>query len=170
VVVYRCTFDRFGFCDFTPLNSPRRDRWRKARDAYRRLWLSDLAGYAIEKPAARPSLSVLTDDERELFEGIRRVVEAAEHGTALIDRLLELILNPSAAPAALGETNNELNELDRRIEQLGFHFTPLNPVTRMFIFAKENLVGTDPAALASQMKTHYQVLGNRCRALAEFYC
>ncbi len=78
--------------------------------------------------------------------------------------------NDTRAPAAaLAKVNQGLAELDRQIEQTGFHYAPLNPVFRMFIFAKENIVGSDAISLASQMRTNYQVLSDRCRSLGAYY-
>jgi hypothetical protein len=39
----------------------------------------------------------------------------------------------------------------------------------MFIFAKENLKGTDPLDLASQMNRAYQDLERRCVRFGSFY-
>jgi len=62
-----------------------------------------------------------------------------------------------------------LTELDRHIEELGFHHNALGPLTRMFVFAKENLSGSDPLMLASQMDRVYQDLERRCRKFQGYY-
>ena len=69
----------------------------------------------------------------------------------------------------LGEISSEMLEVDRKIEELGFQYPPLGPITRMFVFGKENLSGTDPLQLASQMKSVYQDLKRRCMKLVNYY-
>jgi hypothetical protein len=65
--------------------------------------------------------------------------------------------------------NREISELDRLIEQLGLTYGPLGALTRMFVFSKENLQGSDPLELASQMKSIYQDLERRCQKFAAYY-
>ena len=62
-----------------------------------------------------------------------------------------------------------LTENDRKIEQLGFHNTPLGPLTRMFIFAKENISGSEALSLASQMGGIYEDLYRRGHKFAAYF-
>jgi ADP-heptose:LPS heptosyltransferase len=169
VIVYRSCFDEHGFCNFSPLNSPRHDRWRKMREAYRKLWLSNLGSYDIPCNPVREKLTVLSEDEKDLFQGLELVTAQAQEGMRLIDELAALIKDVRAPAAELGRVNQALAELDRQIEQTGFHYAPLNPVSRMFIFGKENIVGSDALSLASQMRTNYQALNERCKSLGAYY-
>jgi hypothetical protein len=75
----------------------------------------------------------------------------------------------SSPAAQLGAVNKALTELDRDIEELGFHYGPLGPLARMFVFAKENLQGSDALDLASQMNRVYQDLERRCRKFETYY-
>lgn len=165
VILYRSQFDANGFCDLQPLNSSRFDGWKKYRDAYRNLWLSELGGLQVAEPSGRrPALAQLDEN----IKGLSEVAQCAERGQALIERLMGLISDPRASANSLGDVNQHLNELDRKIEGLGFTEPPLGPVTRMFIFAKENLEGSDPLALASQMGRAYGDLARRAHRLGSF--
>ncbi|NLF24992.1 MAG: glycosyltransferase family 9 protein [Deltaproteobacteria bacterium] len=170
IIVYRSCFDQYGFCNFEALNSQRFDRWRKVRNAYRKVWLKDLAGYEVPMSEAADSpLEVLSDDEKLMFEGLDQVLAQAQEGIKLIQNLTQLVGDPYSSTTALRDVNKRLSELDREIEQTGFHYAPLNPVTRMFLFAKENIVGTEALSLASQMGGNYQRLEERCKMLAGYY-
>ncbi|RMG44892.1 MAG: glycosyltransferase family 9 protein [Candidatus Dadabacteria bacterium] len=166
VIVYRSFFDQFGFCDLESINTSAGDPWQRYRNAYRKLWLDDLGGFPIEQEN-KPETKILQVAEE--FPGINEITSRAEKGRALIDRLLELIRDTSSEPRLLGQVSEKLSELDREIEQIGYHFAPLGPLTRMFIFAKENLSGTDAAGLASQMGRVYDDLKRRSRKLVEYY-
>ncbi|MGI6524381.1 MAG: glycosyltransferase family 9 protein [Bdellovibrionota bacterium] len=162
VVVYRSAFDKFGFCNFIPLTSDENDPWRVYRDAYRDVWLDDLAGYdlSIKEPSA---------DDIAKIEGLGNVLEGARKGVSLIDELCLLVKDTNSSAAELGRVNKALVELDREIEQTGYHYPYLGPLTRLFIFDKENITGTDALLLASQMRVHYQALERRGKKLAFCY-
>lgn len=168
VVVYRSYFDEHGFCDLMPLNSDASDRWRNFRRAYRSMWLDDLGGFDPGKPAlnGKPSALKVRD---EALDGLEMVVAGAQEGRRLIGELIRLINDLRAPASELGAVNAKLSELDRHIEQIGFHHQPLGPVTRMFVFAKENIVGTEALDLASQMEVIYGDLERRCRKLGIYY-
>ncbi len=167
VIVYRSAFDQWGFCDLMPLNSTAYDPWKKYRDAYRKVWLDDLAGFHAESAALQRPTSLKVHDEA--VEGLGAVLDMAKQGEMLIQELVKLIRNPQASGQALGMVNGKLNELDRKIEQIGFHQPPLGPLTRMFIFAKENLLGTEALDLASQMQRVYADLIRRGSKLTSYY-
>lgn len=166
MIVYRTFFDRFGFYDLQPLTDPRSDSWRFFRDAYRRLWLDELAGFV--EPAKAQSSNRLRLSPEEI-PGLTDVMRAAERGRELIQELMALIDDPFASGSALGQTNAAISELDREIEGLGFHYSPLGPVTRMFVFARENLAGSEARDLASQMQVVYEDLKRRCEKLSAYF-
>lgn len=172
VVVYKSFFDDFGFCDLKTLNGSDQDPLVPYRRAYRALWLEDLGGYDVSMLRAQSenssSLRVIPTVPAEASAGLDRVIAGAEEGERLIRRLVELIENVRAPAADLGKVNSALSELDRSIEQIGFHNGPLGPLTRMFVFAKENIAGTDARELASQMSRIYQDLGRRARKFGEY--
>jgi ADP-heptose:LPS heptosyltransferase len=168
VIVYRSCFDQRGFCDMTPINQVGGDAYARYRSAYRKLWLDDLGGYEVAsslKPEARASLRVVEPH----IEGLVEVAACAEKGQQLIRELVYLVKDISSPAAKLGMINKEISELDRHIEELGFHYGSLGPISRMFIFAKENLQGSDPLDLASQMERVYQDLERRCRKFERYY-
>jgi ADP-heptose:LPS heptosyltransferase len=169
VMVYRSVFDQYGFCDLKPINSPSGDSFSRYRDAYRKLWLEDLGGYDIgigadQKPK-RSALSVLDPG----IDGLQEIASCAEKGQQLIGRLKQLILDVRAPGAELRRVNADLAELDRSIEELGFNYDPIGSLAKMFLFAKENLAGSDPLSLASQMESIYGDLGRRCEKFNNFY-
>jgi ADP-heptose:LPS heptosyltransferase len=165
VIVYRSYFDQFGFCDLQPLNSPEFDPYFKYRSAYRKVWLNDLAEFELPADARASALNVMGSD----IEGLNEVVQMAEQGTKLIAELSHLIQDVHSPTQKLGAVNTQITELDRRIEQVGFHYAPLGPATRMFCFAKENISGSDALTLASQMKTVYSDLARRSKKLSAYY-
>jgi ADP-heptose:LPS heptosyltransferase len=169
VVVYRSVFDSLGFCDLVPINSTEGDSFTRHRTAYRKLWLSDLGGLPVESrtntPPRRSALGVVDAG----LEGLTEIAQCAGRGQKLMQQLRELILDVRAPAAALQTINTEIVNLDRNIEELGLHFGPLGPMTKMFLFAKENLKGSDPLDLASQMDSVYRDLGRRCEKFAQFY-
>ncbi len=166
VIVYNSTFDKYGFMDLQPINGGR-DTYAPYRAAYRRLWLEDLAGFTEEKPnsSSPRTLSVV----HEPIEGLHDVIQYAEEGKRLIQQLIRLVEDPYASGKELGSVNSEITEIDRKIEEKGFQIAPLAPVTRMFVFAKENISGSDALVLASQMGTVYEDLARRGRKLGEYY-
>jgi ADP-heptose:LPS heptosyltransferase len=167
VVVYRSVFDKHGFCDLVPINGDSQDPLAKYRDAYRKLWLDELGGLeAIENNGGRKSSLTILEPE---ISGLREVVECAERGHLLIERLVKLVRDTRAPAVQLGQVNSDLSELDRTIEELGFHHSQLGPLTRMFVFAKEHLSGTDALDLASQMDRVYQDLSRRCSKLGIYH-
>jgi hypothetical protein len=164
-ILYRSCFDQFGFYDLQPLNSDAADPLRKYRAAYRKLWIEELAGYSFPQEVRGSSLNVLPQS----IAGLDQVAQLAREGVVLIERLVDQIRDPSVSGQQLSATNNSLSELDRKIEQTGFHFSPLGPITRMFCFAKENIQGTDAMVLASQMRGIYDDLLRRSQKLASYY-
>ncbi len=166
VIVYRSCFDELGFCDLTPINQPGKDAFMRYRSAYRKLWLDELGGY--EMPVGATAESALKIVEPHV-EGLKKIADCAEKGQGLITELVRLVQDVSAPAVQLGTVNKALSELDRDIEELGFHYGSLGPLSRMFVFAKENLQGTDALDLASQMKRVYQDLERRCRKFETYY-
>jgi ADP-heptose:LPS heptosyltransferase len=169
VVVYRSVFDSLGFCDLVPINSQAGDSFTKHRTAYRKLWLSDLGGLHVDSESTsslkRNALGVVDSG----LEGLAEIAQCAQRGQQLMGHLRSLILDLKAPAAALQKVNTEISDLDRNIEELGLHFGPLGPLMKMFLFAKENLKGSDPLDLASQMDSVYRDLGRRCEKFARYY-
>lgn len=167
LVVSRTFFDPYGFYDMQALHPTPYDGWVQYRAAYRKMWLDDLGGYEIPVQSSAPKrgLNVVND----AFDGLQGVIECAEQGSRLLTELERVIRDVKAPGAAFGQLNQQISELDRRIEEIGFHHAPLGPLTRMFVFAKENLSGTDALDLASQMNRIYEALGRRGRKLGFYY-
>jgi ADP-heptose:LPS heptosyltransferase len=166
VIVYRSCFDERGFCDLTPINQPSSDLFTRYRSAYRKLWLDELGGYeASVEPKGSSALKIVEPH----VQGIEKIVACAEKGQGLINELVRLVRDVSSPAMQLGVINKALSELDRDIEELGFHYGSLGPLSRMFVFAKENLQGSDALDLASQMNRVYQDLERRCRKFETYY-
>jgi ADP-heptose:LPS heptosyltransferase len=164
-IVYRSYFDEHGFCDLEPLNGNNSSELNAYRSAYRELWLDELAGVSISKNKKSNSTLKIAKE----IDGIDRIVDVANQGAQLIDRLVGAISDTSVSAKVLTEINDNLTENDRIIEDLGFNYPHLGPLSRMFIFAKENISGTDALELASQMKEHYCALSRRGKKLSGYY-
>ena len=147
------------------MSSDKHDLYRHYRAAYRKLWLDDLGGIAIPHTSKSKGLSVLNSD----LSGLDKLVAAAEKGNQHIAELARLIRDVTSPPQRLGAVHNELVEIDRELEELGFHYGHLGPMARMFVFAKENLSGTEALELASQMGGIYSDLIRRCEKLSNYY-
>jgi hypothetical protein len=165
VIVYRSEFDSFGFCDLVPINGPSGDPFIRYRKAYRKLWLDDIGGFEVEAPRPKTSLAVVGEG----VDGLSDVKECAERGQHLMDALSAIVRDASTTAMQFKRINEDIAELDRLIEELGLTHGPLGALTRMFVFSKENLQGSDPLDLASQMKSIYQDLERRCQKFAAYY-
>jgi len=167
VRVYRSYFDQNGFYDMQSLNSNSGDFYERYRRAYRQVWLDDLGGFnQAETKEKRNTLGVVN---QQSLVGLEDVVQHAREGTHAISELESLIRDSSAPAYRLGEVSEALNTIDRRIEELGYHYPYLGPVTRMFVFAKENISGSEAQELASQMGEIYQDLERRCFKLSDYF-
>jgi hypothetical protein len=129
------------------------------------LWLEDIGGFEVEAPRATSALSVVGDE----LNGLSEVKECAERGQRLMDSLCEFVRDSGTTAGEFKQINGDISELDRHIEELGLAYGPLGALTRMFVFSKENLQGSDPLDLASQMKSIYQDLERRCQKFAAYY-
>ena len=128
------------------------------------MWLDDLGGYT-DHQIDSGNLPLVGQG----LAGLDQVVQCAERGRQLIDELQRLISDPQGAPAELQRVNAELSLVDQQIEQLGFEYPALGLLTRMFVFAKENISGTEAAELASQMLDVYSDLSRRSEKLSHSY-
>jgi ADP-heptose:LPS heptosyltransferase len=165
VVVYRSTFDEFGFLNLLPINGKSQDPLSPYRAAYRKLWLDDLGGFPIARPTRTTSLTVVDDG----LEGLGQIGECGVVGQSLMDKLIRLVKDDRSTAGQLKSVNEEIAELDRRIEELGFNFGHFGALTRMFVFSKENIQGSDAVELASQMKSIYGDLERRCRKFGAYF-
>ncbi len=164
VIVYRSQFDKFGFCDLVAINGKSGDPYLRYRQAYRKLWLDDIGGFEVDPP--RPtSLSVVNED----LKGLPELSGAAQRGQQLMEVLGAYVRDTSTTANQLKKINGDISELDRTIEELGLSHGPLGALSRMFVFSKENLQGSDALELASQMKSIYQDLERRCQKFAAYY-
>lgn len=170
LMVYRSEFDSYGFCDLRPLNTKVTEPLQPYRDTYRKLWLEQLGGFPAEaapEKGAPQSLRIVGSDP--VLAGLPDIIRHAQHGQVLIKELTQVVQDIRQPASKLRELNDSITELDRTIEQIGFHYAPLGPVTRMFIFGKENIAGNDAMGLARQMFEHYKNLEVRAVRFAEIH-
>jgi ADP-heptose:LPS heptosyltransferase len=167
VVVFRTFFDEFGFYDMKVLNQSLEDKKIvKFREAYRKVWLNELGQYQIpDTKSERPKLPMYDS----FFEGLSNILKVAQDGEAKIQQLLRLVADRKSPATALREVAENLSQIDKQIEVIGFHHPELGPLSRMFIFAKENISGSDTASLASQMGEIYANLARRGLKLSNYY-
>ncbi len=167
VVIFRTFFDEFGFYDMKVLNQTLEDKKIvKFREAYRKVWLNELGQYQIpDSKSDRPKLPMYDS----FFEGLSNILKVAQDGEAKIKELLQLVADKRSPATALKVVADNLSEIDKEIEVIGFHHPELGPLSRMFIFAKENISGSDTASLASQMGEIYANLARRGLKLGNYY-
>ncbi|RMD87404.1 MAG: glycosyltransferase family 9 protein [Candidatus Dadabacteria bacterium] len=167
VVVYKTVFDEHGFLDMHPLNGEFGGKeTARFRKAYRYMWLDDIGGIKVGKPTNGNFKLQIHNDA---LEGIGQIIDLADKGTQTIETLIETIKDTSSPPSRLKECSALLEQIDHGIEQLGYHVPEAGLLTRMFIFAKENISGSEPLSLASQMSEVYSDLSRRGKKLMDYY-
>lgn len=159
VTVYRSHFDDYGFCDLSPIHRVTTDFYEPFRRAYRYLWLEDIGGFKVPESS---KLKVSKD-----LEPLAEVAKVAEEGVNASKRLIYLIENPNAPASELGVVSDKLSQVDELIEKIGYEHPFLGPLTRMYVFAKENIQGKDPRDLTEQTLSNYYDLQRRARRFAE---
>ncbi|MDD7474116.1 MAG: glycosyltransferase family 9 protein [Bdellovibrionota bacterium] len=176
MTVFRTYFDEFGFYDLKALNYEN-EPIKKMRESYRKLWLDDLGNYVcqnVNQNSNSNETKIITintelpDDlpwKHNLFE----LRNCAKEGQTLIVELEKLIKDKNSSAKLLGDINKKISELDRKIEQLGYDAPELAPLSRMFIFSKENILGTEVLDLASQTKEIYNDLERRTIKLENYF-
>jgi len=173
VAIYATVFDSDEFLDFKQLNKMVARNgfpsgyYQQARNAYRQLWKEEFGSVPFnpEPKFVEPVSGFITADG-EAAKGLSRALTLAEQGLKLIDRLIQLINDTRSAPHLLGEVNNQINEIDRNIEELGLRHAIIGALVRIFVMEKENMRGEDPLLLASEMKELYQSLVARIKRFA----
>lgn len=177
VGVYYSTFDEEGFLDFKRLN-PSSFRlgyhpgyFDAAKDAYRQLWKEEFGmASAADVPDVRADSRLAVVDHRsEAAAGLDEAISRAIKGIELTERLLELIRNISSPPQLLGEVNNQLNNLNRAIEDIGLSHPMLGALIRMFVMEQQNMQGSDPAALVEEMRRIYRNLERRGQKFGKLF-
>jgi hypothetical protein len=173
VNIYRTVFDQNGFFDMEALSPSYQDSNARYRGAYRALWLEELGGlypsghsYTDFCVAKKKILNERI--ENNIDEGIAQLKLLARQGKDSIETLISLINDVLSPPRRLGEMSERLAKIDHEIELVGYHYGALEPVTRMFIFGKENLELEEPLALADEMGNIYAALERRVIRFAEF--
>ncbi len=176
LAVFRTYFDEAGFYDMEPLNLEAEDqKIVHYRNAYRKLWLDDLAGITLEDKRAEDRIDTPVRVKSSLalldptIQGIQDVLSQAEAGRQEITKLVEIIRDTKSPPHYLKDVSTNLNRIDKAIESLGYHYPELGLLTRMFIFAKENISGSEAMQLASQMEAVYSDLSRRGMKLSQYY-
>ena len=177
VGVYYSTFDNEGFLDFRRLNTSHTrlgyhpTYFDAARDAYRHLWKEEFEMMPVtDVPEVenRDKLAVI-DHRSEGTAGLDEAINAAVKGVEVSERLIELIRDVSSPPQLLGEVNNQINVINRHIEDLGLTHPMLGALIRMFVMERQNMQGADPVALAGDMKHIYENLRRRGQKFAKLF-
>ena len=175
-VVYESSFDEHGFIELLPIHSiPRRINW-VMKEVYRRLWLDDLGDLVYTDLSLRPKFSkpsslIVVDENEEgrFFEGISWLLDLTRRGKANLERLEVAVSDDSSLPGELSSLSDAISAIEQQIEDLGYQISLFGPVTRMFTIDKENLIGTEPLHLASQMRDVFSTLERRVIKLKDYY-
>lgn len=177
VAIYYSDFDEEGFLDFKRINSPAQrlgyhpGYFDAAMDAYRQLWKEE---FGMMEPKEVPSVEPLNklavvDHRSEGTAGLEEAVKAAAKGIEVSERLIELIRDVSSSPHLLGEVNNQINAINRHIEDIGLTYPMLGALVRMFVMERQNMQGKDAALLALDMKEIYENLRRRGQKFAKLF-
>ena len=165
-------FDEDGFLDFKAINGfaekegVEEEVFEAARKAYRALWKDDFQAVASEKVWGR---IIPLSDGLELVPGLSELIELAKEGQKAILKLIDLILDPKSIAAELSQINQLIQEIDRSIEKMGFTYSMLGALARMFIMEKQNLRGSDTLKLANDTKQMYCQLQVRSEKFGRLY-
>lgn len=169
VRIYRTFFDEYGFFDMERLNDCK-DELEPLRLGYRRLWLEELGGYkSQESQISQPdtkrkkSLQIIRDEGLDLnfAGGMAYLLQKAEQGKALTLELKKRV--ETGQLENLSALSNDMEAVDREIEQLGLKYEGLSPLSKMFAFDRESLLGTDVLQLNEQMQKVYVDLATRVK-------
>jgi ADP-heptose:LPS heptosyltransferase len=172
-IVYRSCFDEYGFLDFVPMHSVDVRPETIMQEVYRRLWMDEIGGQIYRQRdfkvnRDKGSLNIIEGDfDIEILSN--KVIEVARRGQLLIDNLHLAVADAKVPVETLSIINQELSEADKFIEEYGLTNHILGPLARMFVFARENLAGSDVTELAKQMKTIYVDLERRASKLTKYY-
>lgn len=167
--VFRTSFDEHGVWDLISVDPFDRDPASPYREAYRRLWLEELLG-VVTKPRIRPSSRLRRVGERLVPPngGLIELRDLAYQGLSLLDDLMGATEDRYAPTNRLTEIGDKIEAVDIKIEQIGYHYSYLGLLVRMFVFAKENLQGYEIGNLSGQMEKVYKDLIRRSEMFAGF--
>ena len=164
-------FDEDGYLDFKPLNGfVERDGadervFEAARRSYRALWKDEFEAVPGEEIWKRINLN----QQQYELAGRSELDSLIVEGVGVLDRLIELIIDPRGNPKELHELNVRCLTIDRNIEGIGLSYAMLGAVTRMFVMEKQNLQGTDALVLARATKNIYLSLQRRLEKFNKLY-
>jgi ADP-heptose:LPS heptosyltransferase len=169
VIAYKTCFDEFGFYNLEPLHPVPSSPELILRECYRKMWLKLLGGHRVSEKFPHYVKQARSLQVREKLSQFQSELEAlqnkAELGVFYIKELINAISDSSIAPSRFAELGASISDLDREVEEFGLVNPALCPITKMFVFDKENLIGTDAHELASQMKEVYSSLQIRAKTL-----
>jgi ADP-heptose:LPS heptosyltransferase len=174
VMVYRSEFDADGFLEFVALNGKIRRNgepvgfYEAAQASYRDLWKEEFANIRSHVDANPQTL-----DESSIvhpqIKGIDEIVRLLNSSLLVLDELRGLVLDPSGAPARLGELDAEVQELDKEIEEISLVYPMLGAIVRIWVMEKENLRGEDALSIVDDTITLYRRLLRRCGRFSELF-
>lgn len=167
--IFRTSFDEHGVWELLSLDTFDPDPASPYREAYRRLWLEDLAGVkTVRRPQSHRRLLRTFEDSSGAGVELAHLRRCAEEGVMLLDDLSAAVNDIYGSPERLTEFAEKLEGVDHEIERLGYHYSHLGLLVRMFVFSKENLQGSEVADLSFQMRSVYEDLARRSELFGGF--
>jgi len=171
--IYCTEFDEDGFLRFRLLGGaatregevPR--YYAAARESYRALWKEEFDGIPYVKLMTDPKMP--TPRPHPSLAGVDEAIELTNQGCALLDQLRKLVRDPSSPVQALKEVNARVQEIDKKIEEVGLSHPILGALIRIFLMEKENLRGDDILKLASETGELYSRLARRGKRFAHLF-
>lgn len=173
VAIYYTDFDEDGFLEFKLLaGAGKREGeeprfYHLARQTYKALWKEEFNGISYSRlepnrtgplPASHPSLA-----------GVQKLLDLTTEGTGLLGQLSDLVRNANSPVSVLAKVNEGIQEVDKKLEEVGLSSPLLGALIRIFLMEKDNLRGDDIALLASETKELYSNLARRGRRFADLF-
>jgi hypothetical protein len=172
VAIYYTDFDRDGFLEFCLLagaaNREGEDArfYQLARQTYKTLWKEEFDGILYKELVPSPNAIPLPHPS---LEGVRNVAGLTEEGIGLLSELSRLAADARSPISSLAKVNQEIQEIDKKLEEVGLSCPVLGALIRIFLMEKDNLRGDDVNVLASETKELYSTLARRGRRFANLF-
>lgn len=177
VGVYVTEFDEDGFLDFKRLNGfgDRRGRDEtvsiRVKKAYKEVWKREFGAKLapVESNASNSKGLGRLQTSPDFMLALNEIDQLVENGKGLISELQSLISDVKSPPARLGEVSGQIEIIDKKIEEVGLSNPELGVLTRVFVMEKQNMRGSDPSLVASELETLYESLARRSQLFEQFY-
>ncbi|MBP9838141.1 MAG: glycosyltransferase family 9 protein [Proteobacteria bacterium] len=161
--IYYTDFDEEGFLKFIPLNDEpnkngqAKEFYHTARAAYRSLWKEDFSGLPFNTISNSSEVTKI----HPWISGVKDALNLSNEALNYLKLLESAVWDKTVGAKELSIINQQIHDVERRIEEVGLTNPVLGAMIRIFLMEKENIRGNDIVELASETRVVYQKLINR---------